>query len=412
MQNPRVSVIVPVHNTERYLRECLDSILSQTESNLEVICIDDGSSDSSPAILREYSEKDSRIVVLRQKCKGAGTARNLGLTVARGTNLAFLDSDDFFEKGMLKDACDALDARQADIVAFRSWAYSEAHKANRIAKWTFVADNVPPKDVFSWKDMPDVIFNTFGNYTWNKVFRASLIFDNNLSFQEISRTNDLLFVCTALMCATRITTIDECYVHYRMGTKTSLQATNDRDVLAFYQAFCSLQDYLMKKGLYQDVERSFINHALDGVISNVNSLKTLSGFTELRARIIDTIEKRFDFLGQDPSIFRNQAQLEQYRALCTLDPTDYLFLRAAKLAAAQEDSLYYTDWIEWRLWRSDVQLDEFQRSVDSLQRQNADLEEQCRQVQQELDDVRRSRSFRIGMTITKPLRFAKSLFSR
>ena len=101
---PKVSVILPVYNVGKYLRQCMDSIVGQTLQEIEVICIDDGSADDSPQILQAYAKKDPRIKVVCQQNQGAGAARNRGLSMARGEYLSFLDSDDFFETNMLEKA--------------------------------------------------------------------------------------------------------------------------------------------------------------------------------------------------------------------------------------------------------------------------------------------------------------------
>ena len=93
---PKVSVIVPVYNTEEYLCKCLDSIIEQTLKEIEIICIDDGSNDNSLDILKNYAKKDKRITVISQKNLHAGVARNAGITVAKGEYLSFLDSDIIF----------------------------------------------------------------------------------------------------------------------------------------------------------------------------------------------------------------------------------------------------------------------------------------------------------------------------
>lgn len=91
---PKVSVIIPVYNTEKYLRECLDSVISQTLDDIEIICINDGSTDNSLEILREYAQKDTRIVIIDQKNKGVSTARNNGIKLATGEFVCFMDPDD------------------------------------------------------------------------------------------------------------------------------------------------------------------------------------------------------------------------------------------------------------------------------------------------------------------------------
>ena len=99
---PLVSVIVPTFNIERYIKKCLDSLLSQTLKEIEIICIDDGSTDNSYEILCEYATKDNRFIILQQENKGAGAARNKGMEISKGEFLAFLDADDFFEADLLE----------------------------------------------------------------------------------------------------------------------------------------------------------------------------------------------------------------------------------------------------------------------------------------------------------------------
>ena len=97
----KVSVILPVYNVSDYLRQCMDSIVGQTLKDIEIICVDDGSTDDSLAILKEYEAKDQRVKVIQQANAGAGAARNKGLEIATGEYLSFLDSDDFFEPDMV-----------------------------------------------------------------------------------------------------------------------------------------------------------------------------------------------------------------------------------------------------------------------------------------------------------------------
>ena len=91
----KLSVIIPVYNVENYLRECLDSITNQTVKDIEIICIDDGSTDNSPNILKEYQKKDSRIKIITKKNGGQASARNLGIKEAQGEYIAFIDASDY-----------------------------------------------------------------------------------------------------------------------------------------------------------------------------------------------------------------------------------------------------------------------------------------------------------------------------
>ena len=118
---PKVSVIIPVYNSANYLSQCLDSILNQTLKEIEIICVDDGSTDDSLSILNKYSKLDNRIKILKQNNKGGGIARNYGMSIAKGEYLIFLDSDDFFNENLLYETVKAADNFLADIVKNKSF---------------------------------------------------------------------------------------------------------------------------------------------------------------------------------------------------------------------------------------------------------------------------------------------------
>jgi glycosyltransferase involved in cell wall biosynthesis len=122
---PKISVIIPVYNVEKYLRECLDSVIHQTLKDLEIICVNDGSTDGSLAILEEYAKKDSRIIIIKQKNQGQGAARNRALKIAKGEYVQFLDSDDYLSK----DACEILyhhaNEKSLDMLLFGGYNFND-----------------------------------------------------------------------------------------------------------------------------------------------------------------------------------------------------------------------------------------------------------------------------------------------
>lgn len=200
-----VSVIIPVYNAAEYLTQCLDSICQQTLQNIEIICIDDGSVDNSVEILKAYAKKDSRFQLLQQKNAGAGAARNAGLAVAKGEYLSFLDADDFFELDFLEKLYQQGICKNADIVICDANAYyQDTGRTQRLFTVSSKGTRSLSTEVFSYRDLPDHIFNIFQNCAWNKLFRRVFIQTYELKFQEIMRTNDLLFTCTALVHAERL----------------------------------------------------------------------------------------------------------------------------------------------------------------------------------------------------------------
>uniref|UniRef100_UPI003864C4B3 glycosyltransferase family 2 protein n=1 Tax=Methanobrevibacter sp. TaxID=66852 RepID=UPI003864C4B3 len=114
-----VSVIIPVYNVEKYLKECLDSVCNQTLANIEIICVNDGSTDNSLAILNEYAQKDGRIKIISQENQGLGAARNRGLEDASADYVYFLDSDDYIELTTLEKLFNNAVSNSSDVVLFK-----------------------------------------------------------------------------------------------------------------------------------------------------------------------------------------------------------------------------------------------------------------------------------------------------
>ena len=175
---PKVSVIIPVYNTERYLRQCLDSVVNQTLRDIEIICVDDGSTDGSLEILREYQAKDERIKILSQEKSNAGNARNLGLSIAEGEYLSFLDSDDFFELTMLEHMFACAKSGNVDIVVCEMKVYYEDTGDAVSVSWHIKKEYLPAKTFFSFKDIKRNSFLCIISYAWDKLIRRKLVTEN------------------------------------------------------------------------------------------------------------------------------------------------------------------------------------------------------------------------------------------
>lgn len=398
MSTPRVSVIVPVHNSERFLEQCLDSILAQTERDIEVICIDDGSTDSSGEILDRYAAEDNRVRVLHQKGSGAGAARNRGMDLARGTYLSFLDSDDFFEPEMLEVISDSLDEAHADIAVFGSWVYDSIRKTNRAATWNLKTENLPTHCPFSYRDMPDHIFNTFGNVAWNKLYRRRFVDRCHLRFQEISRANDQLFTCSSLILADSIIVVDKTFVHYRVATNSNLQSTNDRDPLSFTLAFEPLLQLIKSSDTYDMLQKSYDRWVLDDVTYNADKLHTKEALAALKSAVTDSIEPEVQLLETSKAAYLDTQQLAQYHDLCTCELVDYLLKRVQDILSTREDLYWLND---WREWRANV----LQGEVDGLTEKNCLLSHQ-------IEETRASASYRLGHSLLAPARIVRRIWSR
>lgn len=286
---PKVSVIIPVHNPGRYLRECLDSIISQTLKEIEIICVDDGSTDGSPEALKEYAAKDERIILIHQLNINAGAARNAGLTLARGEYLSFLDADDYFAPDMLESAYTRAKEQQAQICVYESACCDMQKNTTYPMPWGLKKELLPSSECFSGEEIGNYIFNFALSWTWNKLFESKFIRENNIRFQSIRRTNDLYFVYLALSLASRITTLDKCLIHYRTGHGNNLQATNAKSPKDWYYALMLLKRKLTALGLFARYERSFVNVAIGGCQYNLNSIKDEKVKKKLRKELVNKL---------------------------------------------------------------------------------------------------------------------------
>ena len=167
-----ISVIVPVYNVERYLRRCVDSILHQTYQNLEVLLVDDGSTDASGAICDEYAAQEERVTAVHQKNGGLSAARNAGLERAQGTYLCFVDSDDFLDSRMLETLCRDLQEQNADVavVGFRMFEREEELAPAELA--------VPVQCMTGREAIRStLVSDELGDFAWNKLYKRELFRD-------------------------------------------------------------------------------------------------------------------------------------------------------------------------------------------------------------------------------------------
>ena len=276
---PAVSIIIPVYNTEKYLREALDTVLAQTMTEIEVLCVDDGSTDSSLDILHEYAAKDPRVSVFTQDHQFAGAARNLGIKHAAGKYLLFLDSDDIFPPDLAAKSFARAEETNADICIFGGELFFEDTGEHRPSP-NLCRRELCPGDVFSAKNHPNEIFWVSTPSPWNKLYRREFITGDGIEFQTVRSCNDLSFVMTALACAERVTLLDEPLILYRQRS-TSLQHTQDKNPLAFYDALLELRAQLTARGLYEPLKDAYKVFAAEYCLYNLSTMKTLSGFAKV-----------------------------------------------------------------------------------------------------------------------------------
>lgn len=289
MANPIVSIIMPVYNEEKYIEQCLDSLLAQTFQNFELVCVDDGSTDFSLQILKNYESEHNQIRVLSQKNKYAGTARNAGMRVANGKYLLFLDADDFSREDMLERIVDYAETNQTEILIFDEFQFDNISQKVIQTTWRPLKKEMFGEGIKSAHEIADIIFDFADPGPCNKLFLREFIVKNDLWFQEIQRTNDLYFVYAAFSYAERIGVLDEKFLYIRDNNPKSLQGSGSETPAVFSEAIFALKDHMEKRGVFDVFRKSFNNMAISIAVYNLNNMKTEKAYRQLYFAMRDEI---------------------------------------------------------------------------------------------------------------------------
>lgn len=276
----KVSVIVPVYNAGEYIGQMLESVLGQSMQEIEIICVNDGSTDNSGEIIRSFMDRDSRIMLLEQPNINAGAARNQGLLHARGKYVVFWDADDQFHRRALELMCRKMQRTQADICVCGVCEFVQGGKMYETDGY-LKTDLIPDKDPFNKFDLRDTIFNFGSNMVWNKMFRRKFLVSHQLRFQEIRQANDTAFVMKAMFAADRITYVDRYLAFYRVDNADSLTMKSSETVFCPYESYLYTLQELEKEPEFALVKKGFRNKAAMGMFRALNIQSSFNSYEVL-----------------------------------------------------------------------------------------------------------------------------------
>lgn len=220
-----ISIIVPVYNVEEYLGQCIESVLNQSYQNLEIILIDDGSTDNSGLICDEYKKRDQRIQVIHKKNGGQSSARNVGLNIAKGCYVGFVDSDDWIEQNMYEILHKNICLYDADIA---TCSYILEYKEINMSVAAF---KKPIVKLFEKKD-EKMLLKSFLNHKlyfsgpWDKLYRKNIF--NNIRFPENQFYEDNYIALEVMLKAERIVVGDGQYYHYRQNINSTTKSYSEK----------------------------------------------------------------------------------------------------------------------------------------------------------------------------------------
>lgn len=264
---PKISVIIPVYNVEKYITQCLESLVNQTMNDLEFVCVNDGSTDNSLNILKNYAEKDSRFVIINQTNQGAGVARNTAIKAAKGEYLVCLDPDDWFELNAMEVLYKKLKETGAVALQFDAIGVDEISQPDKasyvygtFSERLVCAGGNPIRinDYFDWKDKDNKKqFFVLAGPTWGRIYSTKFIRDNNIKFSEIYIGEDKLFGIMTLVCAPRIYYLNEFLYNYRVRANSLCRSLSDKYFYCPFICYDEIEEFLRNKGYFKELTKEF-----------------------------------------------------------------------------------------------------------------------------------------------------------
>ena len=217
MYAPLISVIVPIYKVEPYLRRCLDSIINQTYTNLEIILVDDGSPDNCPHICEEYAAKDNRIIVIHKENGGLSDARNAGLDICKGEYISFVDSDDWVDEKYIEILCSQTSTSQYDfLIADYNQSDESSETKHILCNNGCILGNTPIISAYSKSTYPPC--------AWAKLYKRSFIENNHFRFHPQILFEDQLWSCQLASKAKNIYIITSKIYHYTIRNNSIMQS--------------------------------------------------------------------------------------------------------------------------------------------------------------------------------------------
>ena len=265
---PEISVIVPVYNVEKYIKQCLDSILNQTFSDFELICVNDGTLDNSRLILEEYKEKDSRIIIIDKENGGLSSARNAGMKAAKGRFISFVDSDDWIEPDMLENLYQNITSLDTDISICAVHLYDDEKKTVKDDEAYFNLSVFPESfdnRAFSYKDTRDFTMNV-PVMAWNKLYRRSLIEECSAAFPEGKIFEDGPFFFSIYFKTKKVSIVRKPLYFYRINREGSIVKKGGEQLFDIVDVINLMFEELKKSDIFEYVKYDFFKQKADDII--------------------------------------------------------------------------------------------------------------------------------------------------
>ena len=428
MSNPKISVIVPVYNVEKYLLECLDSIINQTLKEIEIICVNDGSTDNSLSILKEYASKDERIKIIDKENEGQGYARKVGLDIAKGKYILFCDSDDYYsELTAFEELYNYIEKVKVDVVIFELIRYRKNigfYDANGDP-----FDTHPQKEVFSYLDIDLDNILAFRAYVWRKIYSKKFFdcykdwyFPKNIFYEDIPFHFQII-------TRAKMSYINKKFYVYRNRNNSVIHIMNDKIICDHCVVFFKTYNILKEKFdnlyflnfMWSDF---FVKYWRNHQIKSVNTAKQIidliksvdisdlfdlgnvnrEAFFFFRAGLRMTPENYMEYLNKKvlKTKIKEIAKLKEIKK----NREDRINKLNEQIKAKNEQLLQKNEQLQQKneqIKNRDLSIKQKNSEIQNLSIKNNDLNTQNNIQDQVIKRLQNSWSYRIGRLFTYPL---------
>ena len=321
-QNLKLSVIMPAYNVEKYVAKTLDSILLQTYENLEIICINDGSTDNTLNILKKYAEKDKRIILIDQENRGLSGARNVGMSIMTGDYFTFMDSDDWIQLGAYQKCMEIIqqEERPIDIMVFNGFLYFQG----------IAFDDPILFNLFEYREWGDLSQSHFKDYkkhasplhntmaVWNKIIRTDFYRQYNIQFMERMLAQDRLFSAQIYLKAKNVYVLEDYLSCYRKQPE-SLSYTAKRNIFNLFTICDEVKKVYKEEGFFEEGQETYFEYLLRESLMAMRSRNP-----DLMPEIQQAIRDRLTILIPElnPEKYKNSKYYQLANDFLTMDILD------------------------------------------------------------------------------------------
>jgi glycosyltransferase involved in cell wall biosynthesis len=221
---PLVSIVIPVFNVEKYLADCIDSLLKQNYQNIEILCTDDGSKDTSVSILEKYAAEDKRLIILHQENAGPGPARNLALKNVHGKYILFIDADDSLEEGSISECVTTMESKPCDMLIFNTNIIEDTRAVSGLKNASGEYIKIVNAQNEGYKNKTETVKLMLIATVWGKMFRADLIKRHKLLFSRHKVGEDARFLLSYLLLIKSSYALNKSFYNYYLRPKEAFHA--------------------------------------------------------------------------------------------------------------------------------------------------------------------------------------------